>query len=50
VDIIGFFEDSVVFCGFFLDVVLPEGVWLRQTLERTRDVWKEYKWYSTDSE
>jgi hypothetical protein len=39
-----------VSCDVFLEAVFCEGVLLRQTLERTCDVWKEYKYNPTDSE
>lgn len=46
----GFFGDSVVSCGVFLDEVYWEDVWLRQTLERMCDVCRERKYNTADSE
>lgn len=42
-DISGFFGNSVVSRNVFLEAVLREDVLLKQTCERMRDVWKEYK-------
>ena len=42
-EISGFFGDSVVSCGVFLEAVLGWDVLLKQILERACDVWKEYE-------
>lgn len=58
----GFFGNSVVPCGVFLEGVLWKAilakqtheracnVFLEQMVERTHDVWKEYKWNPINSE
>ena len=35
--------------GFVGDSVVSRDVWLEQMLDRTHDVWKGYKYNSTDS-
>jgi hypothetical protein len=35
---------------YFLEAILSEGVLLKQTHERTHDVWKKDKWNSTVKE
>lgn len=48
-EIPSFFRGPVLSCDVFLETVFWENVLLRQTCERTRDVWKECKSNPTDS-
>ena len=50
VEISGFFGDLAVSCDVILEAVLWEDVFLRQTLEKSCDIWKEYALNPTDSE